>query len=95
TEFSELYLALKPEKKDWHDIRFSDKVNCCVGPQEKLWITWKPGKRYCSNCIQEQLNQEDEREYETSYIWATVGYNFKSNITFYKTLGNTNGKPSL
>ncbi|KAF1938862.1 hypothetical protein EJ02DRAFT_498537 [Clathrospora elynae] len=94
-QHAETYLALKPEPKDWHDVRFSDEVHCCVGPQGKLCIIRKPRERYCLDCIQEQLNQDDERDWETCHIWGAVGYNFKSDLTFYNTLGNQNGKLSL
>jgi hypothetical protein len=94
-EFCETHLVLKPESEDWHDVRFSDEVHCRVGPQGKLQIIRQPGERYCSDCIQEQLNWDDEREWETSHIWAAVGYNFKSDLTFYNTPGNKNSKLSL
>ena len=92
---AETMLSLKPQPSDWHDVRFSDEVHCRVGPQGKMRIIRKPGERYCSDCIQEQLNRDDERFWETSHIWAAVGYNFKSDLTFYKTPGNKNGKLSL
>jgi hypothetical protein len=76
-------------------VRFSDEVHCSVVPQGKLRIIRRPGERYCANCIQEQLNRDDEREWESSHIWAAVGYDFKSDLTFYNTPGNRNGKLSL
>ncbi|EDU42948.1 HMG box protein [Pyrenophora tritici-repentis] len=94
-EHSETMLALKPTAEDWRDVRFSDEVHCRVGPQGKLRIIRKPGERYCSDCIQEQLNRDDERTWETSHIWGAVGYNFKSNLTFYSNPTNRNGKLSL
>ncbi|KAF1936716.1 hypothetical protein EJ02DRAFT_479250 [Clathrospora elynae] len=48
--------------KGRHDVRFSDEVHCRVGPQGKIRITRKPGERYCADCIQEQLNRDDERD---------------------------------
>jgi hypothetical protein len=93
--FCETCLALKPKPEDWHDVRFSDEVYCRVGPQGKMRITRKPGERYCADCIQEQLNRDDEGDWETCHIWGAVGYNFKSYLTFYKTPGNNNGKLSL
>ena len=92
---AETLLALKPEPQDWHDVRFSDEVHCRVGPQGKLRIVRKPGERYCGDCIQEQLNRDEEKDWETSHIWGAVGYNFKSNLTFYKVAGNRNSKLSL
>jgi hypothetical protein len=94
-QHAETYLALKLEPKDWQDVRFSDKVHCRVGPQGKLRIIRKPRERYCSDCIQEQLNRDDKRDWETCHIWGAVGYNFKSDLTFYNTPGNQNGKLSL
>ncbi|KAF2818032.1 hypothetical protein CC86DRAFT_337635, partial [Ophiobolus disseminans] len=93
--FCETMLVLKPNQDDWHDVRFSDEVHCRVGPQGKLRIIRKPGERYCSDCIQEQLNRDDERAWETSHIWAAVGHNFKSDLTFYNNPTNRNGKMSL
>jgi hypothetical protein len=92
---SETALCLKPKPEDWRNVRFSDEVHCRVGPQGRLRITRKPGERYCGDCIQEQLNRDDERDLETCHIWGAVGYNFKSDLTFYNTPGNKNGKLSL
>ncbi|KAF2629618.1 hypothetical protein BU25DRAFT_316607, partial [Macroventuria anomochaeta] len=50
---SETMLALKPDKEDWRDVRFSDKAHWSVGPEGKMKIIRKPGERYCSDCIQE------------------------------------------
>lgn len=87
--------ALKPKPEDWHDVRFSDEVHWRVGPQGKLRIVRKPGKRYCGDCIQEQLNRDDEKMFESAHTWAAVGYNFKDNLGFYKVPGNKDGKLSL
>jgi len=65
---AETLLALKPEPQDWHDVRFSDEVHCRIGPQGKLRIVQKPGERYCGDCIQEQLNRDKEKDWETSHI---------------------------
>jgi hypothetical protein len=89
-EYAETALQNRPKSADWHNVRFSDEVHCCVGLQGKLCIIQKPGERYCSDCIQEQLNWDDEREWETLHIWGAVGHNFKSDLTFYKTPGNKN-----
>jgi hypothetical protein len=94
-EFSETLLALKPKPADWRDVRFSDKVHWRVGPQGKLRITRKPGERYCGDCIQEQLNRDDEKHFEAAHSWAAIGYDFKSNLNFYNVPGNKNGKLSL
>jgi hypothetical protein len=90
---AETMLLLKPKPEVCRNVRFSDEVHCLIGPQRKLRIIREPGERYCCNCIQEQLNRDNEREWKTT--WSTVGYDFKSNITFYKTPGNKSGKLSL
>jgi hypothetical protein len=61
-QHAKTYLALKPKPKDWHGIRFSDEVYCHVELQGKLCINWKSGERYCLDCVQEQLNQDDKRD---------------------------------
>jgi hypothetical protein len=61
-EYAETALQYCQKSADWHNVRFSDEVHCYVGPQGKLFIIRKPGERYCSDCIQEQLNWNDERE---------------------------------
>jgi hypothetical protein len=93
--YAETMLSLKPKPDNCRNVRFSDEVHCRIVPQRKLRIIRKPGERYCGDCIQEQLNRDDEREWETAHIWSAVGYDYKSNITFYKTPGNKNGKLSL
>ncbi|KAF2629187.1 hypothetical protein BU25DRAFT_465246 [Macroventuria anomochaeta] len=92
---SEDALKERPQPDDWKSVRFSDEVHWRVGPQGKMCIIRKPGERYCSDCIQEQLNRNDEKQWEAAHTWATIGYNFKSNLTFYNTPGNKNGKLSL
>jgi hypothetical protein len=94
-EFSKTMLALKPKKEDWRDLRFSDEVHCSIELEGRLEIIRKPGERYCSDCIQETMNQDHEKELERSHSWAAVGYNFKSDMHFYKVPGNKNGKLSL
>ena len=46
------------------------------------------------DCIQHSdvPKPKDEQRF---HCWATVGYDFKSNITFYEIPENTNGKMSL
>lgn len=45
-------LALRPEKEDWRDVRFSDEVHFAYGPQGAIMILRKPGERYNEDCIQ-------------------------------------------
>jgi hypothetical protein len=40
-----------PQPQDWYSVRFSDEVHWAVGPQGSIYITRKPGERYCSDCI--------------------------------------------
>jgi hypothetical protein len=83
----------EPPKISWHNqlmLRIS-----MPQPQGRLRITRKPGECYCGDCIQEQLNRDSERDWETCHIWGAVGYNFKSDLTFYNTPSNKNGKLSL
>jgi hypothetical protein len=85
-EFCETMLVLKPKSEDWHNVRFSDEVHWRVGPQGKMRITWKPGERYCADCIQEQLNRDGEKDWEAAHSWAAVGYNFKTLSVFTRYL---------
>jgi hypothetical protein len=94
-EFCETMLVLKPKSEDWHNVRFSDEVHWRVGPQGKMRITRKPGERYCADCIQEQLNRDDEKDWEAAHSWAAVGYNFKTPLYFHKVPSNKNGKLTL
>ena len=94
-EFAETMLVLKPTPADWLDVRFSDEVHWRVGPQGKMRIIRRPGERYCGDCIQEQLNRDDEKEWEAAHSWAAIGYEFKSELSFYNVPGNRNGKLML
>ena len=82
-----------PRPKDWHCMRFSDEVHFGYGPQGKLRIIRKTGEQYCPNCIQED-KEPNEKDKKCHHCWALMGYNFKSDIYFYKVPGNTNGKMS-
>ena len=83
-----------PEPEDWDRVRFSDEVHFGWGPQHQLRIIRKPKERYCVDCIQhsDAPKSKDEKRF---HCLAAVGYNFKSDITFYNVPGNTNGKMSL
>jgi hypothetical protein len=92
-EWSKVTLERHPKPEDWHNVRFSDEVHWGFGPQGSIYITRKPGERYCGDCIQ----QRDERTSEEKLIkrlhaWAAVGWDFKSSLTFYDISSNTNGK---
>jgi hypothetical protein len=93
-DYAEAKLQRYPEPEDWYIVRFSDEVHWAIGPQGSIYITRKPGERYCSDCIQ-QRNERDDREkkeVKKVHAWTAVGYNFKSPLTFYSIPGNTNGK---
>ena len=80
---------------DWKKVRFSDEVHFGRGPQRKLQIIQKPGERTCEDCIQEQNKPEEKDKKQKRYhYWATVGWNFKSELIFDEVPGNTNGKMS-
>lgn len=81
-----------PQVRHWRHVRFSDEAHCGWGPEGKLWITRKPGERYCSDCIQEQ-NEPKDRDKDRIHCWGAIGYNFKSELIFYDT-ANRNGKLS-
>ena len=93
-QYAELMLARYPNSKDLDRIRFSDEVHFGWGPQHQLCIICKPGECYCVDCIQHSdgPKPKDEKRF---HCWAAVGYDFKSDITFYEVPGNTNGKMSL
>jgi hypothetical protein len=82
-----------PEPDDWKRVRFSDEVHFGYGPQHRLYIIRKPGERYCPDCIQEH-DTPREKDRKRFHCWAAVGWNFKSELTFYEVPGNSNGKMS-
>ena len=83
-------LARYPNPEDWDRVRFSDEVHFGWGPQHHLRIIRKPGQRYCVDCIQhsDMPKSKDEKRF---HCWAAMGYDFKSDLTFYEVPGNTNG----
>ena len=84
-----------PQPEDWQNTRFSDECHFGWGPQGKLWIIRKPGTRYYQDCIQHvQKEPEDEADRKRHHVWAAIGYNFRSDLTFYDVPGNKNGKMS-
>lgn len=78
-------LARYPHPKDSDHIRFSDEIRRIIR---------KPRERYCIDCIQHSNPPKpiDEKRF---HGWAAVGYDFKSDITFYEVPGNANGEMSL
>jgi hypothetical protein len=89
------YLKLRKDwtKEQWRKVRFSDEVHFGQGPRRKLKVIRKRGQRYHPDCIQatakpEKIKHKNLKRY---YIWAVVGYSFKSRLVFYET-NYTNGK---
>lgn len=80
-------------KKDWEHVRFSDEVHFGFGPPGRLYVTRKPGERYCQDCTQyaEDLKEGDKKKL---HAWAAVGVGlgFKSQLVWYDIPTNTNGK---
>ncbi len=74
-----LHLWSNPE--DWKDVQFSDEVHFGLGPQRKLWIIWRPGERYCADCIQE-WDQPDEKDLCWIHAWGMIGWNYKKLILY-------------
>jgi len=84
-----------PEPENWHRVHFSDEVHWGVSPQGSLYITRRPGERYCFNCLQlRDKNQDriDAKNLKRVHAWAAISHNFKSALTFYDISSNTNGK---
>ena len=89
-EWAKEMLKRYPNPEDWRRVRFSDEVHFSYGPEGKARIIRKPGERYCSDCIQEVNEPKDKNKYRI-HAWAAFGWNFKSEIVFYKTK-SANGK---
>ncbi len=87
-------LARYSNPEDWNRVRLNNEVHFGLEPKNHLCIICKPGQRYCVNCIQysDATKPKDEKRF---HCWATVGYDFKSDITFYKVPRNANEKMSL
>ena len=92
-KWAEEALELRPEPENWEDVRFSDEIHGGYGPEGKIRILRKPGNRYRWDCIQHQ-DSPSKKDQKRKHAWASVGYNFKSEITFYDVPGNVNGKMS-
>ena len=52
--------------------------------------------RACPSCIQQVLSEpsKEKRNAKQKHFWAAVGYDFKSDLTFYDVPGNKNDKMS-
>lgn len=63
-EYAQTILERHPEPEDWDRVRFSNEVHWSVSQQGKARIIRRPGERYCSDCIQEQLHRQHEQQNE-------------------------------
>lgn len=93
-QFCHEMLALRPESKDWRNIRFSDEHHDGFGPIGRVWTIRKPGKarRIQPHNVQRRDPQPSEKDKKRLHIWAAAGYNFKSELFFYDIPSNKNGK---
>lgn len=85
------------KKKDWYCVRWGNKCHFDWGPKGKVWIIRKAGTQYCPECIQnvQEKPKKEEKNQKRHHVWAAIGQDFKSDLTFYDVPGNTNGKMSL
>ncbi|KAF3919989.1 hypothetical protein ABW20_dc0101063 [Dactylellina cionopaga] len=89
--FAKHMLDKYPEGKDWRNVRWSDETHFGLGPEDKVHIWRKDGERHLPACRHWRRNPKSD--YIRLHAWAAIGYNFKSDLTFYTT-GNNNGKMS-
>ena len=90
-------LALRPESKDWRNVRFSDEHHDGFGSIGRVWIIRKSdrARRIASNNVQRRDSQSSQKDKNRLHVWAAVGYNFKSELFFYEIPSNKNGKMTL
>jgi hypothetical protein len=81
-DWAALMLERYPTSEHWRRVRFSDEVHFSLGPQGRLMIIRRSGERYCADCIQTNPPQTDTDK-KRVHVWGTIGYNFKSLLTFY------------
>ena len=94
-DWAKVMLSQYPDPEDWYRVRFSDEVHWSIGPEGRARIIRKPGERLCTDCIQHTTDRSDEKSFERAHSWAAIGWDFKSELSFYKVEGNRNGKMSL
>lgn len=83
--------AKYPKPEDWRRVRWSDECHGSFGPTGKIHVIRKPGQRGHPDCIQE-IEEKGENDGYKVHWWAAIGYDFKSDITFYDVPTNSNGK---
>ena len=83
-------LAERPRPGDWHNVRFSDEVHLGYGPEGRIYVTRRPGEKYCPDCVQ-QVDLPKPEDEKKVHAWGVIGYNYKSELYFYDA-NNSNGK---
>jgi hypothetical protein len=93
--------AKYPNSENWRRVRFSDECHGSFGPEGSCNIIRKAGQRDHPDCIQEyhepkskKKREEAKEEKPKVHWWAACGYDFKSDIRFYNSPTNSNGKLS-
>ena len=76
-------------------MRFSEESYFGWGLGKTSWIIRKKGTRYHLNYLQlDNKKEPKEADKKRFYVWAAVGWDFKSPLVFYDVPGNSNGKIS-
>jgi hypothetical protein len=93
--------AKYPHPESWRRVRFSDECHGSFGPEGQCNVIRKAGQRDHPDCIQEfhepkskKKREEAQEEQPKVHWWAACGYDFKSDVRFYNTPSNSNGKMS-
>ena len=79
------------KSENWYRIWFSDKVHFNYDFKDQLRIIRQADTRYRLDCIQHK-DSPPEKYKKRKHAWATVDFNFKSDIYFYDVPGNSNEK---
>ena len=73
--------------EDWQQVLWSDECTFYTGKQKKDHVIRTRGERFCTDCMQFQF-----RSNRTSFsIWATIGWDFKSDLVFLEGHGPRGG----
>ena len=90
-EWARYMLNKYSNSKDWRRVRFSDEVHFGYGSESKPRILRRPWERTCADCVVERKDPT-EKDQKKVHAWGAIGYDFKSELTFYDISSNTNGK---
>ena len=90
-EFAERMLLQYPYKYQWDNVRSSDEVHFGFGPAGRLYVTRRPGERYCEDCTQ-FADPPQEKDKNKLHAWGAIGVGFKSELVLYDIKSNRNGK---